>query len=132
MNSRIWTIAGGFAALGLATTLYILRDVGGFTLVVISVLLASDLVGVYFMMQFGLSHDGLPHVDSAENSASVQKLIQMNEVRLAKVEAGRARAALTAGADAPAPVAADAAPKRTASRRRAAPTAEADPTPAAE
>jgi len=127
MNSRIWSVAGGLAALGLATALYIMRDVGGFTLVVISLLLIADLVGVYFIMQFGLSHDGLPHVDSAENSASVQKLIQMNEIRLAKVEAGRARAALTAG-DAPA-VATEAAPKRASSRRRAA--AETD-APAAE
>jgi|GEM_PF-1752101 len=133
MNSRIGWVAGAFAALGLATAWFILRDTGGFTLVVISILLAADLVGVYFVMQFGLSHDGLPHVDSAENSASVQKLIQMNEVRLAKVEAGRARAALTAG-DLPAAVTVgEVAPKRTASRRRAAPTvAEANTTPAAE
>lgn len=128
MDRRTLSIAGGLAALGLLVALYVLRDAGAFTLAIVAVLFAADLVGVYFIMQFGLAHDGLPHVDTPENSSAVQKLRQMNAVRLAKVEAGRARAALTAGSEVAAP-AAEAAPKRTASRRGG---AKADAAPAAE
>lgn len=129
MNRRTLLIAAGLAALGLITALFVLGgdDVNGFTFAVVAVLLAADLVGVYFIMQYGLQHDGLPHVGSVEETESIQKLRRMNAERLAKVEAGRARAALTAGSTAEATTdGAPAAPKRQSSRRRAAPAAEGE------
>jgi hypothetical protein len=115
-------------AIGIATAVFVLRGgIDGFGIAVVAALFAVDLVGVYFIMQYGLSHDGLPHVDKADDAESVQKLRQMNAQRIAKIEAGRARAALTAGTDKPAAEAAPAAPKRAASRRRAAPEGEAAP-----
>lgn len=125
MDRRTLSIAGGLAAAGLLVALFVLRDAGAFTLAIVGTLFAADLVGVYFIMQYGLSHDGMPHVDTPENSAAVQKLREMNAVRLAKVEAGRAQAVLTAGTEA-AP-AGEAAPKKAASRRRAAPAGDAAP-----
>lgn len=131
MDRRTLSIAGGLAAAGLLVALYVLRDAGAFTLIIVGTLFAADLVGVYFIMQYGLAHDGLPHVDTVDSSDAVKKLREMNAARLAKVEAGRARAALTAGAEA-APAAAEAAPKRAASRRRAPAGETTDAAPSAE
>jgi hypothetical protein len=128
MNQRNLLIVAGLAAVGLLATLYVMHgDISPFTFVVVMVLFAADLIGVYFIMQYGLSHDGLPHVEASGDTESVQKLRQMNAQRLAKIEAGRARAALTAGSGAADGAQSDKpAPKRAQSRRRAAAEASAE------